>query len=100
MAFHTDAMAAALQTLVSALQSVMPKMKPPRCPVWMSATGEELSPEKWDAGWCCELLRRQLVGTIQWESVLQGMIKGGVQEFFELGPKEEIKNTLKRVDEN
>ncbi|CAE7511799.1 Mcat [Symbiodinium pilosum] len=97
--FHTDLMKPAAKTLDDALASIAPRMKPPRCDVYMNATGQKLA-----AGTSVEeivsLLSKQLCSPVLWEPSMQRMIDDGVQEFYEVGPDKQLRAMMKRIDQS
>jgi len=96
-AFHTPLMRPAQEKLQAALDSVLPKMKPPSCAVYMNVTGKPLQAGA-DPAVVVELLRRQLVSPVLWAPSVQRMIADGVDEFFECGPQKQLKAIMKRID--
>lgn len=96
-ALHTPLMASAVPALRVALDEIMPRLKPPTCDIYMNCTGRAVF-----AGSCprslVPLLLRQLTEPVLWESSIKAMIKGGISDFFELGPKEQLKAIMKRID--
>mmetsp|Transcript_90748 Transcript_90748/g.194638 ORF Transcript_90748/g.194638 Transcript_90748/m.194638 type:complete len:494 (-) Transcript_90748:209-1690(-) len=95
--FHTSLMQPAQEKLKKALDEALPNMKPPRCEVYMNATGERLAPGA-GAAEIVELLGRQLVSPVLWSPIVEAMIKDGVSEFYECGPQKQIKAMMKRID--
>lgn len=95
--FHTRLMQPAREKLLEALQEALPKMKPPRCDVYMNLTGKKIA-----AGTApseiVPLLADQLVNCVLWEPAVLGMIKDGVSEFYECGPMKQLKSMMKRID--
>jgi [acyl-carrier-protein] S-malonyltransferase len=95
--FHTPLMKPAQEKLGKVLDEMLPNMKPPRCSVYMNATGAAVKsgcPPK-DI---VELLKKQLTSTVLWEPSVRAMIKEGVSEFYEVGPMKQLKAMMKRID--
>ncbi|CAK9000191.1 Malonyl-CoA-acyl carrier protein transacylase [Durusdinium trenchii] len=95
--FHTKLMQPARDKLLDALQDALPKMKPPRCDVYMNVTGKKIAAgtppaEIWP------LLADQLVNCVQWEPSILAMIQDGVSEYYECGPMKQLKAMMKRID--
>lgn len=67
----------------------------PRIPVISNVTG---APFPGDAGAIRELLGRQLVEPVQWEATLRAMADGRVGKLMELGPGQQIKAMVRRVN--
>jgi len=72
-------------------------MSPPKCDVYMNCTGGPVragsSPHA-----IIPLLVRQMTEPVLWETSVKGMIKGGVSEFYEVGPMKQLKSMMKRID--
>jgi len=96
--FHTKLMQPAREKLLTALQEALPKMKPPRCDVYMNLTGQKIS-----AGTApseiLPLLGDQLVNCVLWEPSVLGMIKDGITEYYECGPMKQLKSMMKRINQ-
>lgn len=95
--FHTSLMQPAREKLEKALAETRATMQPPRCTVYMNATGEPLpagtSPDK-----IVSLLAEQLTSCVLWEPSCRSMIKEGIQDFYECGPMKQLKAMMKRID--
>jgi len=96
--FHTSLMQPAREKLEKALAEGRAKMQPPRCTIYMNATGEALpagtNPDK-----IVTLLAEQLTTCVLWEPAVRNMIKDGVQDFYECGPMKQLKAMMKRIDQ-
>jgi [acyl-carrier-protein] S-malonyltransferase len=95
--FHTSLMAPAREKLDSAFQELLPKMAPPRCDVYMNATGKKISSAT-PPSEIIKLMKEQLVSPVQWEPSVREMIKDGITEFYECGPMKQLKAMMKRID--
>jgi len=95
--FHTKLMAPAREKLLSALKAVEPRLKPPRCDIYLNVTGQKIAAGT-PPGVFIELLADQLVSCVQWEPSVREMIKDGVSEFYECGPMKQLKAMMKRID--
>jgi len=93
-AFHTPLMQSASDNLSKALATV--KLNKPRIPVYSNVTAKAF-PE--DEGQIKELLMRQLVEPVQWESLVKSLITNGKTSLHELGPGQQIKAMVKRIDQ-
>lgn len=91
-AFHTELMRPAVQVLQQTLASV--SFVSTHTPV-VSNVDAALHREPEEIR---ELLARQVVAPVQWESSLRTMIAAGVTEFIEVGTGKVLAGTLKRVD--
>merc|ERR1712060_350398 len=81
--FHTELMQPAKDKLGAALDSMLPKMKPPTHTVYMNATAAAVKPGT-PPKEICELLKKQLTSTVLWEP--------------SVGPMKQIKAMMKRID--
>lgn len=97
-AFHTSLMAPAKETLGNALDEALPNMKSPNVTVWMNVTAQPLEPGT-DPKVIVELLKKQLVSPVLWDSSVKAMIKIGIKEFYEVGPQKQLKAMMKRIDQ-
>lgn len=97
LGFHTPLMAQAKEKLEVALKELEPKMKSPRCDVYMNVTGKKITPAT-PPSEIIKLMCEQLVSPVQWEPCVQSMIKDGITEFYECGPMKQLKAMMKRID--
>jgi len=97
-AFHTKLMEPAQERLNKALDEVLPRMKPPRCAVYMNVTGKAVQPGT-DPKEIVKLLKQQLVSKVLWDDSVRAMIKSGVNEFYEVGPMKQLRAMMKRIDQ-
>lgn len=95
-AFHTPLMAPAAEKLAIALDDALPKMRPPKCTIWMNASAQAM-PAGSDPHAIVQLLKKQLTSPVLWEDLVVGMIESGVQEFYEVGPRKQLKAMMKRI---
>lgn len=95
--FHTSLMQPAQEKLRKALEDVAPNMRPPRCAIYMNVTGQPLAAGS-DPQIILDLLNKQLVSPVLWNTSVDKMIKDGVTEFYECGPMKQLKAMMKRID--
>jgi [acyl-carrier-protein] S-malonyltransferase len=91
-AFHTDIMKPADQTLAAALDKAT--LRPARIPVWSNVDARPHT----DPAEVRDLLVRQVLQPVQWETTLRGLLALGVEKFYEIGPQRVLAGLLKRVD--
>ena len=91
-AFHTELMSPARDALTKVIASV--QINDPVIPVYSNVTGEPFR----DAAHVRELLPRQLVEPVRWEQSLKALIAASKNEMYELGPGQQIKAMVKRID--
>merc|ERR550514_1923844 len=90
-------MSPARAKLEAALEEVKPKMSPPRCIVYMNASGAAVGPGT-PVNTITQLLAEQLTSCVLWEPCVRKMIQDGVQDFYECGPMKQLKAMMKRID--
>merc|ERR1719329_83559 len=95
-AFHTPLMQPAAEKLAAALDELLPRMNPPRCTVYMNATGQAVAAGSAPAE-IVELLKKQLTSPVLWEQCCRAMIGDGAKEFYEVGPMKQLKAMMKRI---
>ncbi len=91
-AFHTSLMQSAVEDLHAALEEV--EVKKPNLPVYSNvdaATHE-------DPGEIKELLTKQVVSPVLWETSMRNMLEAGFDEFYEVGPGRVLRGLLKRIN--
>mmetsp|Transcript_8159 Transcript_8159/g.22982 ORF Transcript_8159/g.22982 Transcript_8159/m.22982 type:complete len:495 (-) Transcript_8159:97-1581(-) len=95
--FHTSLMEPAKVRLEKTLQEMLPRMKRPRCKVFMNVTAQPVDMYT-DAQTICDLLARQLTSAVQWKGCVEAIIADGVTEYHECGPMKQLKAMMKRID--
>eukprot|EP00933_Yihiella_yeosuensis_P052954 TRINITY_DN51111_c0_g1_i1.p1 TRINITY_DN51111_c0_g1~~TRINITY_DN51111_c0_g1_i1.p1 ORF type:complete len:561 (+),score=136.95 TRINITY_DN51111_c0_g1_i1:93-1775(+) len=96
-AFHTPLMEPAQKELNRALDAALPKMKPPRCSIYMNTTGKRVPAGTAPAEFV-DLLKRQMTNEVLWEQSMKQMIFDQVKDFYEVGPLKQLKSMMKRID--
>lgn len=97
-AFHTPLMESAKRKLEEALKEVQPRLKPPRCNVYLNSTGMVFKAGS-DPKALVSILCNQLVSPVLWETCMKGMIASGMTQFYEVGPMKQLKAMMKRIDQ-
>lgn len=92
-AFHTELMAPAREALAAALETV--EFHEPRIPVFSNVTGKPFE----NAADIKAKLPRQLVEPVRWEDEIRAVIAAGKNKLFELGPGQQIKAMVRRIDQ-
>ena len=91
-AFHTELMKPADQTLAKALASVT--LNSPKIPVWSNVDAQpHADPEE-----IRQILVRQVLSPVQWETTMRNLLDSGVEEFYEIGPGRVLAGLLKRIN--
>lgn len=89
-AFHSPFMAEAAAAFGAELKKV--KMNEARLPLYSNVTAQ---PYDTDAA---ELLAKQIVSPVQWESIIRNMTACGIDTFIEIGPGKTLINMIKKID--
>jgi len=90
-AFHTDFMAPAVPELEKVLAEVT--ISKPRIPVISNVDAKTHSdPEVIKA-----ILTKQVTAPVQWETIMNGLIDGGFEKGYELGPGKVLSGIMKRI---
>jgi len=97
-AFHSPLMEPARQKLEAKLNEMLPRMKRPRCKVFMNSTAKAVDYET-DPKRIAELLCQQMVSPVKWKDCMEAMVEEGIREFYECGPMNQLKAMLKRIDQ-
>jgi len=97
-AFHTPFMDPARAKLEAKLQEMLPRMKPPRCDLYMNRTGLKV-PKGASPKDIVSLLGEQLTNPVLWHDSVTQMIADGITEFYEVGPMKQLKAMMKRIDQ-
>ena len=92
-AFHTSLMASAGEALEAVLNEVT--VNEPRIPVYSNVTAQPFPGKDAIRG----LLKRQLCEPVKWENTLKELIAQGKTGMYELGPNQQIKSMVKRIDQ-
>merc|ERR1719326_1217630 len=87
----------AKEKLERALAEALPRMQPPRCPIYLNVTGT-IFPAGSSPADLVERLPSQMVSPVLWEPSVRAMMKDGISEFYECGPNKQLKAMMKRID--
>merc|ERR1712146_589349 len=98
-AFHTPMMAPARAKLEAKLQEMLPRMKPPKCDLYMNRTGLKV-PKGTPPEDIVPLLGEQLTSPVLWHNSVEKMIADGITEFYEVGPMKQLKAMMKRINQD
>merc|ERR1719382_46085 len=93
-AFHTPRMQSASEALKEVTSTVT--FNKPRIPIYSNVTAKPFTSEAEIPA----MLARQLVEPVMWEATIKEMIDAGKTEMFELGPAQQIKAMIKKIDMN
>jgi [acyl-carrier-protein] S-malonyltransferase len=89
-AWHSPLMAEAQTRFAQALRCV--EFRPPRCPVYLGATGEPVT----DPARIAELMFTQLGAPVRWTQVLAELSRAGARTFVEVGPGKILRGLLRK----
>jgi [acyl-carrier-protein] S-malonyltransferase len=91
-AFHTALMKPADEKLAAALAEC--ELKPARIPVWSNVDARPHT----DPAEIRDLLVRQVLQPVQWEKSMRGLLAGGINVFYEIGPGRVLAGLMKRIE--
>jgi [acyl-carrier-protein] S-malonyltransferase len=91
-AFHTSIMKPADTALAKVLNSIT--LRTPRMPIWSNVDAKPHT----DPAEIKELLVKQILSPVQWESTMRGLVDLGIDRFYEIGPGRVLAGLLKRVN--
>lgn len=78
------------------LSDIVPRMRPPRCNVYMCSSGAGVisgcSVEK-----IAKLILKEVTTCHDWEGLVQSMVKEGTHQFYDLGPTQHLKLIMQRI---
>jgi len=96
-AFHTPIMQGAREKLLGALAEAEPRMRPPRCQVYMNVSARPIDPDT-PTSEIISMMGDQLTKAVRWEESMQAAVRDGCREFFECGPSRQLMAMMKRID--
>lgn len=91
-AFHSELMRPAVQPVLDALGEI--EMRDPLVPIAENVTGELVT----DAERLRDLLARQVVSPVRWETGVRNLIAAGATTFVEAGAGDVLTKLMKRID--
>jgi len=100
-AFHSPMMQPALEPLTKRCSELSQDLKPANCTVYSDAIAKpyEMDGPNQVASFM-ELLPKQIVSPVKWDSLVRQMIADGVTEFIEVGPGKQLSAMMRRIDPN
>merc|ERR1719230_2072567 len=87
---HTPLAMQASVSVASALDQILPMMKPPRCELYLNATGWRVAPGT-SPNKFINALKEQLTSPVMWEGSIDQMQRWGIEKFYECGPGRSLK---------
>ncbi|CAE8700194.1 unnamed protein product, partial [Polarella glacialis] len=75
----------------------LPAMQPPRCDVYLASVGRAF-PKGSDPKDMIAAICDQLTSPVLWETTVRTMLAAGIDEFYEVGPMQQLKAMMKRID--
>jgi [acyl-carrier-protein] S-malonyltransferase len=96
-AMGTPLMAPAQDRMNRVFRELLPSMKTPTISVYLSSLDACLKPGT-PPEEIVEMLSRHMIGPLLWEAPVRSMINEGVAEFYEVGPMQQLKTLMKRID--
>jgi [acyl-carrier-protein] S-malonyltransferase len=90
-------LAEANEKVAKAIDRTLPAMNPPRCELYLNATGWRVAPGTSPAKFV-SALKEQLESPIMWEGTIDQCMRWGIREFYECGPGKSLKNFMKDTE--
>lgn len=97
--FHNPLMEPVAARLGQELESMLPRMQPPKCAMYFNRSATKVRRGA-DPKTFISLIRDQISNEACWEEIIRGMINDGVQDFIEVGPLKQLRAMLKRIDQD
>lgn len=89
-AFHSPFMADAAAAFGAELANG--ELKKPAIPLYSNVTAQPY------AGDPAELLAKQIISPVQWETTIRNLILSGIDTFIEIGPGKTLTNMIRKID--
>ncbi|MBI5586624.1 MAG: ACP S-malonyltransferase, partial [Deltaproteobacteria bacterium] len=89
-AWHSPLMQEALEAFRETLAPV--SFQSPRCPVYLNVTGQAVQ----DPAQIKEIMGRQIISSVRWLQIVQGLKADGVSQFVEVGPKKVLLGLVRK----
>jgi len=89
-ASHTPLAQKAANAVAAALDRMLPAMKPPRCELYLNATGWRVPPGTSPSRFI-SAVKEQLTSPLMWEGSMDQMQRWGISQFYECGPGRSLK---------
>lgn len=96
-AMHTPFMESARTKVEATLKRLLPRMRPPRCDVYMTVTGKRILAGT-DPKDIIPLLCDAMTSRVVWQGTVQAMVAAGIADFYEVGPMKQLAAMMKRID--
>jgi len=96
VALHTPMAGPVLRKFSAVLEEVLPRMRPPSHTVWVNSA-EPIGPGSSPTVVAAHL-KEQLTRPALWEQAVRGMMRAGVEEFYEVGPMKWLKAMMSAID--
>ena len=90
-AFHSPFMASAAEGLKQVLAGI--EFGTPRCPLYSNVTAQPYGPGQFQ-----ELLERQVISPVRWQTIVENMIAAGVDTFIEVGPGKTLTGLIGKIN--
>jgi [acyl-carrier-protein] S-malonyltransferase len=93
----TPLLAQAAVEVGKALDRMLPGMNPPRCELYLNATGWRV-PAGTEPAKFVQALKEQLTCPIMWEGSVDQMLRWGIRDFYECGPGRSLKSYMQDTE--
>merc|ERR1712232_470090 len=88
----------AVPEVEAALREMAPRMKPPKCMVFMNGSGVRVPEGASVHAHIIPELLKSLTHAVQWERSVREMMRVGIEDFVELGPRTQLRQIMRRID--
>lgn len=96
---HSPIMEPARQKFAKVVEEILPKMEPPKCKVFMNATGRCVGPDT-DTNKIAELIVEQLTNPVRWTNCMENMKRDHIDTIYECGAVTNLGNILKNCEQD
>jgi len=96
-AIHSPLMEPVRRRMEAKFQQVLPRMKRPRCQVYLSGSCRAADWETHPTA-IVDLMLQSLTGPLRFQETVEVIVEDGLREFWECGPQKMLKNYMKRID--
>ena len=90
-AFHSPFMASAAEGLKQVLSGMA--FSAPCCPLYSNVTALPYEPGQFQ-----ELLERQVISPVRWQTIVENMVADGVDTFIEVGPGKTLAGLIAKIN--
>lgn len=97
-AFHSPMMQPAVEPLTRACAGVSSQLNTPNCDVYSNAIAKPYDLTNTPEASFMELVPKQVVSPVLWDTLIRQMLADGVKDFVEVGPGKQLRSMMRRID--